>query len=328
MTRPGGLIRLIPRCLVPGLVLSLGACAALPIEIAATPASQSPASTAGPVPSPQLVVLVGRVGAMRLGTADPRASAGGVTLVDAPGLPPTAAWLSSAGTTLVATTLDGVVLVSTEGWTWHRAFGDLGSIHETRAFGSIEPVGQDIASIEGDPGSGESGQLWVTAFDGTEKGSIPLDQPAESAPAWLPDGRIVVVVRDSSDRPRPFIADPVTRRLARGPGGAIWSVAIGGGTAATIDESGVVRAEAVAEWLAGDPGNGLPPPSFAGPPTGGAIVQAQPSPDGQALAEVVTDSEGDAAAIAVVDLGDGHEIARFALPAGTNRAVVNWLAAP
>ena len=56
---------------------------------------------------------------------------------------------------------------------------------------------------------------------------------------------------------------------------------------------------------------------------------AQPSPDGRELAVVLADANGDASSIRILAIDDAwHEIARFELPRGANRAVVNWLAVP
>lgn len=126
-----------------------------------------------------------------------------------------------------------------------------------------------------------------------------------------------------------MIGDPTTGWLTSGPGRPIRSVAIGGGTVAAIDETGVVRTEPVADWLAGRSEivvQAMRPTASQVP--GRETSQAQPSPDGDELAEVITNEDGDAEAIEVVALSDGHEIARLAFPDGTNRAVVSWLAAP
>ncbi len=170
----------------------LSACAALPVVSGGVSPGRSAARTASPVPAEALVVLAGQVGAMRLGTADPRAADRGVGFVDAPGLPPTAAWLSTGGTTLAATTLAGMTLVSTHGLSWQPAPGELGRAHPWRAFGSIDPGADKIASIEGEPGSGQPGRLVVASLDGGPIATIAIAQAAESAPAWLPDGRVVV----------------------------------------------------------------------------------------------------------------------------------------
>lgn len=307
----------------------LAACAALPVASIGPSPGRSATRTASPVAAEALVVLAGQVAAMRLGTADPRAADRGVSFVDAPGLPPTAAWLSTGGTTLAATTLAGATLVSTQGFSWQPAPGDLGRALPTRAFGSIDPGADKIASSEGEPGSGQPGRLAVASLNGDPIAAIALVEAAESAPAWLPDGRVVVIVRDSSDRPRAMIADPATGTLTNWPGGVIRSIAIGGGTVATIDEAGLVRTEFVTDWLAGGSGSVVPatgPPASQSP--GDAVGQVQPSPDGQELAEVITNEEGDAEAIEVIATSGGQVIAQLALPEGTNRAVVSWLAAP
>lgn len=156
----------------------LAGCAALPVASPGRSPGQSAGRTASPAPAEELVVLAGQVGAMRLGTADPRAADRGVSFVEAPGLPPTTAWLSSGGTTLAATTLAGATLVSTHGLSWQPAPGDLGRALPFRAFGSIDPGADEIASVEGEPGSGRPGRLVVASLDNRLIATIALAQAA------------------------------------------------------------------------------------------------------------------------------------------------------
>jgi hypothetical protein len=59
------------------------------------------------------------------------------------------------------------------------------------------------------------------------------------------------------------------------------------------------------------------------------VLQAQPSLAGDQLALVVANPAGDAASIRILSGSGGwHEIARFDVPNGANRAVVSWLAVP
>ena len=76
-------------------------------------------------------------------------------------------------------------------------------------------------------------------------------------------------------------------------------------------------------WLAGETLPALPVVDPAGRPT----LMAQPSPDGRELAIVLADADGDAGSIRILAIGGAwHEIARFELPRGANRAVVSWQA--
>ena len=111
-------------------------------------------------------------------------------------------------------------------------------------------------------------------------------------------------------------------RISPTSGAAVRSIAIAGGIVATIGVDGAARAGPVTSWPAGGP-----LPVVAGG-DGKVVLQAQPSPSGRELAIVVADLDGDAASIRILAAAEGwHEIARFGLPSGANRAVVSWLAA-
>ena len=312
----------------------------------------SPASTglppigASPSLAPELVALAGTVGAMHLvqagldGRLDPAAR----------GTPADAAWLSSDGSALVVTTLDGRLILgraapSGERIAWMPAPGDPGAAHPTRAFGTLEPAAastagegdadgdpQDrrVAVVEGDPGSGGPGRLVVLRLADGASRARALPMSPESAAAWLPDGRVVVIVRDRTDRPATLLVDPTTGAARPGPSGRLRTVAIAGGLVAGLADDGTLRVGTVAAWLAGT----LAAPSLELAPDE-AIVQAQPSPAGDELALVIADPAGDAASIRLLatamanaaSTGAWHEIARFSLPNGANRAVASWLVA-
>lgn len=292
-----------------------------------------------PVRSDRLVVLAGTVGSMRLFSPGPtgdleptgglRPPSNAPAPVGGTGLPATAAWLSSSGRDLVVTTLGGATWLTSDGTPgWHEGAGDLAGPHPGRAFGSADPGTDRVAFVEGDPGAGTTGRLVVETILGRLVRRFDLSRPPESAPAWLSDGRIVVIVRDQDDEPRPVIADPTTGRLTvttEGP--VLESLATGGGTVATIDGSGGLELTTVAGWLAGPAGRSVRGRAGVGG-ADGAALQAQPSPAGDGLAMVIADAAGDAAAIVILAVDDGHELARFELPTGANRAVVGWLAGP
>lgn len=314
------------------LLLIVGVEAAFAGCAVGSPVPTSPAGpTTTPVRADRLIVLAGSVGAMRLMTA----GSGHVEPLGGSGLPLGAAWISSAGTTLAATSLEGGVVIGSSGpgagsgsppmVAWSPARGDLAAAHPLRAFGVLDPSGARIAILDGDPGSGASGRLLVETIDGVVTRRFDLPRAAETAPAWLPDGRIVVVVRDQLDRPRAFVADPASGMLAATGGRSIRSIGIGGESLAAIDDLGGVDAWPIDRWSLDQPGR---PIQVGGLPVGGGILQAQPSTAGDELALIVADRAGDAVGIRVVAVADGHEIARFGLPDGANRAVVGWLVAP
>lgn len=310
-----------------GAILAVGGCANVPRASAQVDPSAS-------VGAERVVALAGSVGAMSL-VAPNVASGGSLVPFGGTGLPPDAAWLSGDGSTLLATTLRGGVLLNQAlgSEAWVAASGDLAGSHPSRGFGSLElastagdslPGVRRVALLEGDPGSGGPGRLIVETLAGTQVCGFGLPSPADSPPSWLPNGRIAVVVRDRRDQPGVVLIDPATGGTEVLAGQAIRSLAVGGGMVATIGTDGTVRAGPVAAWLTGET---LLPVGSGSPAE--AALQAQPSPSGIELAIVVADADGDAASIHILAAPGGwHEIARFVLPDGANRAVVSWLAVP
>ena len=212
-------------------ILLLGAFVAL-LGCTVVPIGPSTSATTEPERAEQVVVLVGTVGAMTLVAPG---QGGRLRRLDGVGLPPDAASLSGSGATLLVTTLAGRIVLGMaapgtdragflSGLAWSPALGDLGASRPLRAFGSLEPApaaggaaGTDarrVAFVEGDPGSGAAGRLVVETLAGVEVQQFDLRRAAEGAPAWLPDGRVVVVVRDQADRPVAQLVDPASGRLA------------------------------------------------------------------------------------------------------------------
>lgn len=312
--------------LILGVAGILAGCAPGPTGAPGATGSTLIPRTSAP-PTERLVVLAGTVGAMTLVTPNASgeltAQAGG----SASGLPASAVWLSSDGSQLLATILDGRASLGppdspASSIAWRAPPGDLSEPHPLRAFGSLGPNGR-VAFVEGDPGAGTPGRLVVELLEGSAMRAIPLPTAAESSPAWLPDGRIAVIVRDQADEPETLLvdADGRTQRLSGPP---LRSIAIGGGIVAAIDEAGALRVGTVSAWLAGSTLQQI----AAGDP-GETAIQAQPSPGGGQLAVVLANAGGDAGAIQILGVADGwHAIARFGLPDGANRAVVGWLAVP
>ena len=302
----------------------VAACATVPTSTRPTARPSpvaSPVTSASAAGGPRVVALVGTVGAMVLVTAD--VDGGSLEPIDRVTLPPDAAWLSGDGAAFVVTTLDGRILVGslTE---LAAGPGDLGQSHPFRAFASLESRSttglRRLAFVEGDPGSGGPGRLTVATLDGIEILAVPLPRPAESAPAWLPDGRLAVVGRDRADRPEILLVDPQTGRITT-LDVPLRSIGTASGVVATIDAGGIAHVGPVAAWLARVALPALPSGS-----TKGQALLAVPSPDGRELAVVLADANGDAASIRIIALdGPWHEIARFELPRGANRAVVSWL---
>ncbi|HEY7826949.1 MAG TPA: hypothetical protein VIB99_01870 [Candidatus Limnocylindrales bacterium] len=305
------------------LALGLSLVAACAVDPSA-PASGPPKRTSGPEPAARLVVLAGTVGSMRLLTPG---SDGQLEPFGTSPAPADAAWLSSAAGQLLVTTLTGRALLSAgaSGGAWRAGPGDLGRSHPLRAFGMLDPAGRRIAFVDGDPGSGEAGRLVTANLDGGAGPSLHLDRAAESAPAWLPDGRLVVVVRDAFDEPRPVLADPGVGSSTSLSSAPLRSIAISSQAVAIITDGGALEFGSLVDWLAGRALKQIPSPGATG---SAEVLQAQPSGDGLELALVIDDANGDATAVRIVTPDGGREFARLVLPRGANRAIVAWLGAP
>ena len=281
------------------------------------------------VPADELFVLVGTPGSMHLMLAGP----GGLRPVGSGGLPSTAAWLSGGRRTLLVTTLAGDVFSAVGGpdagagasqAPWSTGSGDLAGARPSRAFGSLDAGADMVVLGEGEPGSGGPGRLVVDTLAGRPVRTMVLSAALESAPAWLPDGRIAVIVRDRSDQPRVMVADLVSGTLDPASGEAVRAVAVGGATVAVIGLDGTVTVNSVVGWLAATSGRPIPAGDLGADQ---GILQAVPSLAGHELALVVSNADGDATDIRVMLVGDGQEIARYELPPGANRAVAGWLVA-
>lgn len=307
------------------LALALGLILAAACAVEPSPSTLDPPTrTSGPEPAARLVVLAGSVGSMRLLApgSDGRLAPFGTSPA-----PADAAWLSSAGGQLLITTLTGraFVAASAPGGAWQAGPGDLGRSHPFRAFGTLDPAGRRIAFVDGDTGSGEAGRLVTMTLDGGPGPSLQLDRAAESAPAWLPDGRLVVVVRSAFDQPRPILADPASGLSSSLTAAPLRSIAISGQAVAIITDGGALAVGSLVDWLAGRPAKEMP---SSGAADSTEVLQALASSDGLELALVIADASGDAVEIRIVSPDGGREIARFVLPRGANRAIVGWLGAP
>jgi hypothetical protein len=316
-----------------GAVALVAGCAAVPTRASPGPLASpvaspiaSPGTSAPDASGDRVVALVGTVEAMSLVAAEPGRS---LQAFDGSAVPPDAAWLSGDGSTFVLTTLDGRFRIGGLN-ELAPASGSLAGPHPFRAFGSLGPVStagsttgrRPLAFVEGDPGSGSPGRVIVVTLDGLQIRVIALPKPAESPPAWLPDGRIAVVSRDRVDRPETLLVDPTTGRTTTLDAGPLRSIGTAGGLLATIDVDGIAHVGPVAAWLAGET-----LPAVPVDPAGARALMAQPSPDGRELAVVLADANGDASSIRILAIdGAWHEIARLELPRGTNRAVVSWQA--
>ncbi len=297
-----------------------------PSETAPSPAPSL--SEAGrSLPLAGLVTLAGRPGATRLERWD---DAGLRHEVQSPS--PDAAWISAAPNgTLLVTLRDGRAFVGHE--LDPGAWRELGpTVLRGRpvaiAFGTLDPSGRQAAFLAAEPGRAGSVLVIVIGLAASRDTVVATAGEIEgAAPAWLPDGRLALPLRDRSDRPRLVILDPGSGRSAPGPA-PVRAVAVDPGE----------RLAAVAGPL----GEGLALVA-AGP----FLAGASPSPaatihfaSGRAIVpgSLAFDASGDRLAVAwTIDgsarpeirvygrAADWAEIGRVDLAASDELAVVGWL---
>ena len=284
----------------------------------------SPDGAAGTV---GLVVLVGRVGDMRLEHVGD--GAGG-----APNVPGAdARWVSGDRVRglVLAVGVDGHLL-STGPFAaeapaeWRRleirVSGGAAPRHPL-AFATLSPDGRRIAAIAMDVDSGGDAQLVVIARDTGD--AVVYDVHASSdgrPPVWLADDLVAIPVRDAADR------TAITRLHL--PGGEASTLAVRSGPfTASVDGSIVglqTRSDqriVVGPWVDIEAGRSL---EVVRTDLDGNPLAAQLLLDahGDRLAVAWLDDAGDTRAIAVYGRGpDGWTtLRRWDLPAGANRAVL------
>ena len=227
----------------------LAACAAVPTGEPSPTARPSPdASPVASAPAPATTRAwwpwSGRSGAMALVAAGRRRGAsrpvGGVGSYR-----PMRPGCRATARRFVVTTLDGRILVG--GLTdLAPAPGDLGraasvaGVRDPRS-GSAAAGTAAAARLRrrrpgfGRPRAAHRGERSTAA----RLARSPLPRPAESAPAWLPDGRIAVVGRDRADRPETLLVDPRPGGSRRWMPPPLRSIGTAAGVVATIDVDGI-----------------------------------------------------------------------------------------
>ena len=282
----------------------------------------SPDGAAGTV---GLVVLVGRVGAMRLehlgdGIGGP---------IQVPG--PDARWVSGDRARGLVLT-GGGQLLSTGPFAveapaeWRRleirASGGAAPRHPL-AFATLSPDGRRIAAIAMDVDSGGDAQLVVIARDTGD--AVVYDVHASSdgrPPVWLADDLVAIPVRDAADR------TAITRLHL--PGGEASTLAVRSGPFTASVDGSIVGLQTrgdqrivVGPWVDIEAGRSL---EVVRTDLDGNPLAAQLLLDarGDRLAVAWLDDAGDTRAIAVYGRrpGEWTTLRRWDLPAGANRAVL------
>jgi dipeptidyl aminopeptidase/acylaminoacyl peptidase len=308
----------------------------------------TPTESQGPASSGTLLLLAGRPGAMglELVAADGRRRT--VPLPD-----PDVAWISTdTSGRILATTRGGGAFLSEPitglaGPTW-RALGsglpNAGPLPGPMSFGTLSPDGSRAAFVAADYGANRGFDVVIVDLATGTTSSIPIARPAEGAPpAWV-GNRLVLLTRERGDAAGVTLLDPATGSLVDGPGPAegsgsspasdAWIGRIAGLTV-SADGSTVAVGSApgdrieigpAAPWLAQRPAELASVPLEPDVDGGRSFAWLALSPDGERLAVVRTDADGEAVDVTIHTADDGWRAGPpVRLPPGANRAVVAWL---
>lgn len=294
-----------------------------------------------------LLLLAGLPGAMSLERID----GGGRSPLALPDAD--VAWISTDRTgRVLATTRDGRAFLSDSiapgrTPTWRRLVPTgLGPTTAAAplAFGTLTEDGSTAAFLAADFRTSLPFDIAIVETVGGAATEHPIPRPADGAPpVWFGDG-LVVLTRERGDAAGTTILDPATDRLTEGPG----PPAPGSDPSPMLGWSGPIAALSVAadgsRLAVGTTGDGrieIHPAArwLVRAATRPVVVMLDPdvdgsrgfawlalAPEGDRLAVVRTDADGDAVAVTVHQAQDDWRAAlRIALPAGAARAVVAWL---
>lgn len=302
-------------------------------------------------PAARLAVLAGNPRDARLVVLD---SAGRATPVDLPDA--ATAWISTdrAGS-LLATTADGRLFLATPPATGGvgpgQEIGDPGWREVVPAyagarpaaplsFAMLAPNGRTIAALAADFAQGTAFDLVLV--DVQTGAATPLripERPDGAAPAWLPDGGLVVVARDPARDLAGLVLVHESRlapmlRVEREAYGIALSA---DGRVAAVDRAdGRVAVGPTALFLPADQAAG---PDTSAPASTDGPVRLVTGPPGMAAGPFALDVSGTRLAVAWLDDADGpatvtrYRVARdgsvveaaVPVPAGAATAVVAWL---
>jgi hypothetical protein len=273
----------------------------------------------------------------------------GLSLVAAPGLSPgRTTWISAdAAGRLAATSADGRLFIrdpdptAAEPGAWEEIIpGDrIPGPDVPLSFGTLSPDGRRVAALAADFAAGTSFDL-VTADvrTGQAMATHVAAWPDGAAPAWLPDGRLLIIARDPGhDAPGVILVDPAAPGPAPRLERSVYAIAVSadGRVAAVALPDGRVVAGGTrrlfgaliaggeqARWASpGTTATGRPfspgdaPPG--GAPVGDARLAMVEAPSGRMPGSLAVDATGTRLAVTWLDVGEGPAtVGRYRLDSG------------
>lgn len=257
------------------------------------------------------------------------------------------AWISAdpAGR-LLATTADGRLLLAgplagggEPGWREVVPAYTGGAPAAPLSFGTLSPDGRTLAALAADFAAGTTFDLVLVDVGTSAATVLSIDAwPDGAAPAWLPDGRLLLVARDPArDLTGLVLVDPGHQEQALRFEREAYGIALSAdGRVAAIDRTdGRLAAGATRLFIGGDPGAEGPEASQLDDPPG-LLVTAPPGtapgpftldPSGSRLAVTWLDDAGGPATVGRYRVGPDGSMAEAPLtvPNGAATAVSAWL---
>jgi hypothetical protein len=348
---------------LPALIAALLAGCSPPGSTPSPSPAQTPLASAGLDASPatRLAVLARGVGGGELVIVDDSAQ---VALLPVP--TDAIAWIStSAAGRLLATTADGRLLVAPppstgeEPWAWREIVPTYAGAAPAGplSFGTLSPDGLRVVAVAADFAAGTAFDLALVATDGGDAAMLHVAAPPDgAAPAWLPDGRLLLIARaPERDATGIILVDPARPGSAARLEHEAYGIAVSadGRVAAIARTDGRVVVGAPHLLLGAllgaggrDPGNGGGRAGGRDPGNGGgraggrdpagALVDGPPGtapgsfaldPSGTRLAISWLDDAGGVATVWRYRLGPDGPAAEgpVATPGGGLTAIVAWL---
>jgi len=219
---------------------------------------------------------------------------------------------------LVAETTDGQVLAADAAGAASGTWQTLPIATDSSAPPGLAPAARGSGLIAAIPKDRQTRLTWLDVR-GQPTTTETIPAAAEGPPLELPDGRVLLVIRDSRDNATLVLvsASGALKHL----GVAAYAVAVGGSTVVVQDTSSSLHVGGLADLLEGrEPASLVPWPDSATPQAFAV------SSDGGRVAVAWSNDTGAVALVTIVahDGSAWTERARFSLPGSSDTAWVAW----